>query len=103
MEYLDYTVHFEALEDAEVEYGDTTLADFLSTEVTIDDAIEFAGNVYGTIEPDMIYEEYGSYQELYNEYIDGIAAVIVEEIENEGISTWFSQKITFVDTEDEDE
>lgn len=101
MEYLDYIVHFEALEDAEIEYEDTTLVDFLSTEVTIDEAIEFAGNIYGTIDPDMIYEEYGSYQELYNQYIGGIAAVIVEEIENEGESTWFNQKITFVDIEED--
>lgn len=66
----------------------------LEMEVFIDEAIEYFYNAYGTIEPDAIYEEFESYQSLYNHYLFLLASSILEEINANGSSIWFDYKFT---------
>lgn len=97
MDALNTICHFDATENAELHYEDTTLADFLSTEVTIDEALDWVYNAYHCVEPEMIYEEFGSYQEVYNQYIETLAAIIVDGIEYNGYALYYDQNITFAE------
>ena len=89
-------VHLDPTDDATITYEDTTLAQFLSMEITIDEVLDFVASMYGTIEPEMIYEIYGSYQDMYNEYLEDVADAIVDEIQNCGEACWYDQNISIV-------
>lgn len=90
-------VHLTPTDNATIAYEDTTLAQFLTMEITIDEALNFVASMYGSIEPEMIFEVYGSYQDMYNEYLENVASLIVDEIQECGESCWYDQNISIVD------
>lgn len=93
----EFIVHLTPTNNATIVYEDMTLAQFLTMEITIDEVLDFVASMYGSIEPEMIFEIYGSYQDMYNEYLEDVADIIVDEIQECGESCWYDQNITIVD------
>lgn len=93
---LFYMIKAVPRDKEDATYEEIPLINFLKDNVSIDESIQFFHDCYGSFDFDAIVDVYGTYQDLYNDYISSIADTIADEIDACDCAEWFDYTITFV-------